>query len=73
MILYHNRKFQGQLAFNSLSNQNRVAGNKENKIINAAFSTSPANILSITGNTTFIDIIFEENVLVDDTSGTTFY
>ena len=61
-----------QLAFNSLSNQNRVAGNKENKIINAAFSTSPANILSITGNTTFIDIIFEENVLVDDTSGTPF-
>ena len=38
-----------QLAFNSLSAQNRVAGNKENKVINAAFSATPA-LQSITTN-----------------------
>ena len=58
-----------QLAFNSLSNQNRVAGNIENKIQNAAFNATPA-LQSITGNTTFIDIIFLRDVLVDDTGGT---
>jgi len=57
-----------QLAFNSLSAQNRVAGNKENKVINAAFSATPA-LQSITTNTTFIDIIFENPVLVDDSGG----
>jgi len=58
-----------QLAFNSLSAQNRVAGNKENKVINAAFSSTPA-LQSITTNTTFIDIIFENPVLVDTSGGT---
>ena len=58
-----------QLAFNSLSAQNRVAGNKENKVINAAFSSTPA-LQSITTNTTFIDIIFENLVLVDTSGGT---
>ena len=58
-----------QLAFNSLSNQNRVAGNKKNKVIDAAFNATPA-LQSITTNTTFIDIVFENPVLVDTTSGT---
>ena len=58
-----------QLAFNSLSNQNRVAGDKKNKVIDAAFNATPA-LQSITTNTTFIDIVFENPVLVDTTSGT---
>lgn len=59
-----------QLAFNSLSAQNRVAGNVENKVANAAFSATPTNILAITGNTTFIDIVFQKPVLVDTSGGT---
>jgi len=58
-----------QLAFNSLSNQNRVAGDKKNKVIDAAFNATPV-LQSITTNTTFIDIVFENPVLVDTTSGT---
>jgi len=58
-----------QLALNSLSAQNRVAGNIENKVANAAFSASPTNILAITGNTTFIDVVFQKPVLVDDSGG----
>jgi len=58
-----------QLAFNSLSNQNRVAGDKKNKVIDAAFNATPA-LQSITTNTTFIDIVFENPVSVDTTSGT---
>ena len=58
-----------QLAFNSLSAQNRVAGNIENKVINAVFNATPA-LQSITSNTTFIDVVFQEPVLVDDASGT---
>ena len=57
-----------QLAFNSLSAQNRVAGNIENKVINAVFNATPA-LQSITSNTTFIDVVFQEPVLVDDASG----
>ena len=57
-----------QLAFNSLSNQNRVAGNKENKVINAVFNATPA-LQSITTNTTFIDVLFKKNVLVEDSGG----
>ena len=57
-----------QLAFNSLSNQNRVAGDKENKVINAVFNATPA-LQSITTNTTFIDIVFQNPVLVDDAGG----
>ena len=57
-----------QLAFNSLSNQNRVAGDKENKVINAVFNATPA-LQSITTNTTFIDVVFQNPVLVDDAGG----
>ena len=57
-----------QLAFNSLSNQNRVAGAKENKVINAVFNATPA-LQSITTNTTFIDVVFQNPVLVDDSGG----
>jgi len=58
-----------QLAFNSLSAQNRVAGNIENKVINAVFNATPA-LQTITSNTTFIDVVFQEPVLVDNASGT---
>jgi hypothetical protein len=58
-----------QLALNSLSAQNRVAGDIKNKVANAAFSASPTNILAITGNTTFIDVVFKKPVLVDDSGG----
>ena len=57
-----------QLAFNSLSAQNRVAGAKENKVINAVFNATPA-LQSITTNTTFIDIVFQNPVLVDNSGG----
>jgi len=58
-----------QLAFNSLSAQNRVAGNIDNKIVSATFNATPA-LQSITTNTTFIDVLFEKNVLVDTSGGT---
>ena len=58
-----------QLAFNSLSAQNRVAGNVDNKVVSAAFNATPA-LQSITTNTTFIDILFEKDVLVDTSGGT---
>jgi len=57
-----------QLAFNSLSAQNRVAGNKDNKIVSATFNATPA-LQSITTNTTFIDVLFKKNVLVEDSGG----
>ena len=57
-----------QLAFNSLSAQNRVAGNIDNKVINAVFNATPT-LQSITGNTTFIDVVFQNPVLVDDSGG----
>ena len=57
-----------QLAFNSLSAQNRVAGAKENKVINAVFNATPA-LQSISENTTFIDIVFQNPVLVDNSGG----
>lgn len=58
-----------QLAFNSLSAQNRVAGNVDNKVVSATFNATPA-LQSITTNTTFIDVLFEKNVLVDTSGGT---
>ena len=58
-----------QLAFNSLSAQNRVAGNIDNKIVSATFNATPA-LQSITTNTTFIDVLFKKNVLVDTSGGT---
>ena len=58
-----------QLAFNSLSAQNRVAGNVDNKVVSAAFNATPA-LQSITTNTTFIDVLFKKNVLVDTSGGT---
>ena len=58
-----------QLAFNSLSAQNRVAGNVDNKVVSAAFNATPA-LQPITTNTTFIDILFEKDVLVDTSGGT---
>jgi len=57
-----------QLAFNSLSAQNRVAGNIDNKIVSATFNATPA-LQSITTNTTFIDVLFKKNVLVEDSGG----
>ena len=57
-----------QLAFNSLSAQNRVAGNIDNKVINAVFNATPT-LQTITENTTFIDVVFKKPVLVDDSGG----
>ena len=57
-----------QLAFNSLSAQNRVAGNIDNKVINAVFNATPT-LQTITENTTFIDVVFQNPVLVDDSGG----
>jgi len=57
-----------QLAFNSLSAQNRVAGNVDNKVVSATFNATPA-LQSITTNTTFIDVLFKKNVLVEDSGG----
>ena len=57
-----------QLAFNSLSAMNNVKGDIENKIINAVFNATPA-LSSIVENTTFIDIVFQKAVLVDDSGG----
>ena len=57
-----------QLAFNSLSTQNRVAGNIDNKVINAVFNATPT-LQTITENTTFIDVVFKKPVLVDDSGG----
>ena len=57
-----------QLAFNSLSAMNNVKGDIENKIINAVFNATPA-LSSIVANTTFIDIVFQKAVLVDDKGG----
>ena len=57
-----------QLSFNSLSAQNRVAGAIENKVINAVFNATPS-LQSISENTTFIDIVFQNPVLVDNSGG----
>jgi hypothetical protein len=57
-----------QLAFNSLAAQNRVAGDIKNKVINAVFNATPA-LQSITTNTTFIDVVFQNPVLVEDAGG----
>jgi len=57
-----------QLAFNSLAAQNRVAGDIENKIINAVFNSVPA-LSSIVENTTFIDVVFKKPVSVDVAGG----
>ena len=58
-----------QLSFNSLSAQNRVAGKVGNKVISALFNATPA-LQSITSNTTFIDVLFENEVEVDTSGGT---
>ncbi len=58
-----------QLSFNSLSAQNHVAGNIGNKVISALFNATPA-LQSISTNTTFIDVLFENEVQVDTSGGT---
>ena len=57
-----------QLALNDLSNTSRVAGNKPNKVINAVFNATPV-LQSLTANITFIDVVFLNEVLVDDDGG----
>jgi len=58
-----------QLSFNSLSAQNHVAGNIGNKVVSAIFNATPA-LQSISTNTTFIDVLFENEVQVDTSGGT---
>ena len=52
----------------SLSNVTNAAGNIDNKVINAVFNATPA-LSSIVENTTFIDVVFQNPVLVDDSGG----
>lgn len=53
----------------SLSNVTTAAGNIGNKVVSATFNATPA-LQSISANTTFIDVLFENEVQVDTSGGT---
>ncbi len=53
----------------SLSNVTTAAGNIGNKVVSANFNATPA-LQSISANTTFIDVLFENEVQVDTSGGT---
>ncbi len=53
----------------SLSNITNAAGKVGNKVVSATFNATPA-LQSISANTTFIDVLFENEVQVDTSGGT---
>jgi hypothetical protein len=65
---YEFESFKNQQAFlqsnslNSLSNQNHQGGNLYNKVLSATYG---GTFTSITSNTTFIDVVFQENVSIE--------
>ena len=64
---YEFENFQAQQAFlqsnslNSLNNQNHQGGNESNKVVSATYG---GTFTSISSNTTFIDVLFEESVSI---------
>ena len=64
---YEFESFQAQQAFlqsnslNSLNNQNHQGGNLYNKVVSATYG---GTFTSISSNTTFIDVLFEESVSI---------
>ena len=64
---YEFESFQAQQAFlqsnslNSLNNQNHQGGNESNKVVSATYG---GTFTSISSNTTFIDVLFEESVSI---------
>ena len=64
---YEFESFQAQQAFlqsnslNSLNNQNHQGGNLKNKVLSATYG---GTFTSISSNTTYIDVLFEESVSI---------
>tara|TARA_R110000796_G_scaffold114841_1_gene226770 strand:+ start:4491 stop:5378 length:888 start_codon:yes stop_codon:yes gene_type:complete len=67
---YEFENFQAQQAFlqsnslNSLNNQNHQGGSDSNKVVSATFG---GTFTSISGNTTYVDVLFEQSVSIQGT------